>query len=71
MDSRFSPIKGKCTWWREFPVEDDVWDVRLKDAEKRVECTCFVEGKSWTYPRAEVPVDCPDNRHCRYYIKVY
>lgn len=71
MSDRFSPIKGKCTWWREYPVDDDVWDSRLKPDQKRIECTCFVEGKAWTLARGDVPSDCPDNRHCRYYIKTY
>jgi len=65
----YLPIKGKCTWWRELPVDDDAYDVRLKEEQKRVSCSCFVEGKMWTYVRAELPSDCPDSRHCRYYIK--
>lgn len=63
------PIKGKCTWWRETPLSDDVWDGRVKKADKRIDCICFVEGKGWTYPTKDVPSDCPDNRHCRYYMK--
>jgi hypothetical protein len=65
----YAPIKGKCIWWREFPNQEDVWDVRLKDAEKTVSCSCFVEGKGWTFMRAELPAECPDSRACRYYIR--
>lgn len=69
MTDAYAPIKGKCTWWRERPVEDDIYDTRLKDEERRIACSCFVEGKGWTFETAEVPSDCPDSRHCRYYIK--
>lgn len=69
MSDGFTPIKGKCTWWRERPVDEDVFETRLKEEEKRVSCSCFVEGKGWVFPRCEVPKDCPDNRHCRYYIR--
>jgi hypothetical protein len=69
MTDGFSPLKGKCTWWRERAVEDDIWDTRLKPAQKRIDCFCFVEGKGWKYPTADVPADCPDERHCRYYIR--
>lgn len=69
MSDGFTPIKGKCTWWREMPSEEDLWDVSLKEHEKRVDCSCFVEGKGWTVTRGEVPADCPEALHCRYYIK--
>ena len=65
----YTPIKGKCTWWREKPVDDDVYDARLKDDERRVTCSCFVEGKGWIFESAELPSDCPDCRACRYYIR--
>lgn len=65
----FTPVKNKCTWWRESLVEEDKYDVRLKPGERRVHCTCFVEGKVWTHIADEVPAECPDARHCRYYIK--
>jgi len=65
----FSPIRGKCTWWREMPHQEDAHNVRMKPAEKRITCSCFVEGDLWNFPGAEVPADCPKWRHCRYYIK--
>ena len=65
----YAPIKGKCIWWREFPTQEDLWDVRLKESEKTVACSCFVEGKGWLFTRAEIPTECPDFRACRYYIK--
>jgi len=65
----YAPIKGKCTWWREFPNEEDKHDVRLKEPEKRIYCSCFVEGMGWTFRRAEVPSQCPEARACRYFIK--
>ncbi len=68
MDS-YTPIKGKCTWWREIPNQEDAYTVSIKDAAKRINCTCFVEGHYWTMPRGEVPSDCPNARACRYYIK--
>ncbi len=69
MSDGFTPIKGKCQWWREAAVEDDVFDSRLPDERKRVDCSCFVEGRGWVFERCEVPRDCPQSRHCRYYIK--
>ena len=69
MVDAFSPVKGKCLWWREIPNDEDTYGVRLKEHEKRVYCSCFVEGKGWTVSRGEVPEDCPDARMCRYYIK--
>jgi len=69
MSDAYSPVKGKCTWWRERAVEDDIYDTRLKEHQKRVSCSCFVEGTAWTFARADVPSDCPDMRACRYYIK--
>lgn len=69
MTDQYTPVRGKCTWWREISVEEDIYDVRLKDEERRVHCSCFVEGKMWSFVRAEIPAECPDNKHCRYYIK--
>lgn len=64
-----APIRGKCTWWREHMLDDDRWDITIKEPDKRVECSCFVEGKWWEYRKADVPTDCPLRLHCRYYIK--
>lgn len=64
-----APIRGKCTWWREAMKDEDRWDITLKEPHKRVDCTCFVEGKWWTFTNAEIPADCPERLHCRYYIK--
>jgi hypothetical protein len=69
MGDGYTPVKGKCTWWREMAVDDDLFDTRLKEGRRRVSCSCFVEGKGWTVTRDELPADCPDARHCRYYIK--
>lgn len=69
MSDAYTPIKGKCTWWREMPVDDDVWDTRLREDQKRVYCSCFVEGTGWMHTRGDVPTDCPENKRCRYYIK--
>lgn len=69
MADAYTPIKGKCTWWRERPVDEDIYDARLKEDEKRVACSCFVEGRVWTLPAGEVPEDCPLSRQCRYYIR--
>ncbi len=69
MSDGYVPVKGKCTWWREMPSEDDRFDSRLKKGERRVMCSCFVEGKGWALTQDKVPADCPEYRHCRYYIK--
>lgn len=64
-----NPIRGKCVWWRETPNPEDMYDPRLKDSERRIGCSCFVEGFLWEYTASEVPVECPQNRNCRYYVK--
>jgi len=69
MADGFSPIKGKCTYWRETLVEDDRFDSRVKKADKRVLCNCFVEGNTWPATVSTIPRDCPETYHCRYYIK--
>lgn len=66
--SEFSPIRGKCFYWREHMHDDDVYDVRLKKGERRIQCSCFVEGTLWTYTEDTTPADCPEKMHCRYYI---
>lgn len=69
MSEGYAPVKGKCTWWRERPLEDDMYQTRIKEDERRWACSCFVEGDYWTFPLKEVPSDCPRNRYCRYYIQ--
>lgn len=69
MRDPYAPVRGKCTWWREVPNPNDVYDSRLKEPEKRVDCTCFVVGSVWSYRTCDVPAECPDSLHCRYYIK--
>lgn len=69
VEGGYAPIKGKCTWWRETVNIDDEYDTSVKRPDKRVVCTCSVEGEQWTFARAEVPADCPESRRCRYYIK--
>lgn len=69
MADAYTPIKGKCTWWREMSREDDIYDSRLTSEQKRVTCSCFVEGKGWVFERGELPSDCPDSKSCRYYIR--
>ena len=55
-------------WWREVLVEEDAHDITIKPEDKRIRCTCFVEGYEWLYPKKETPSDCPSTRSCRYYI---
>lgn len=66
---QFTPVKGKCLYWREALNEDERWNVRLKPEQRHVDCTCFVEGDLWQFLIGEVPEDCPTKRSCRYYIK--
>lgn len=65
----YMPVKGKCLWWREFPSEEDRFDRGLEPGQRRVHCTCYVEGDGWDYMARDVPVDCPEGRRCRYHIK--
>lgn len=69
MGDAFTPVRGKCTWWREMPVEEDAHDIRLQDGERRIACSCFVEGMAWVFTADEVPSECSEAKHCRYYIK--
>lgn len=71
MSDSYAPVRGKCTFWREARSLDDQYDTRIKDDDKRVDCSCFIEGDGWTFRRADVPEDCPNSRRCRYYIKCY
>jgi len=65
----YAPIRGKCTYWRERANDDDRWESRIKRGDKRVTCSCFVEGTQWSVTESTVPSDCPERLHCRYYIK--
>jgi hypothetical protein len=65
----YAPVKGKCVLWREAMNVEDEHDVTIKKPQKRVECSCFVEGHFWHYTVETIPNDCPDWRKCRYYIK--
>lgn len=67
----YSPVRGKCVWWREVPNTEDVWDLNVKPADKRMECSCFVEGYRWTFITVELPADCPKANNCRYFVKGY
>lgn len=71
MSDGFTPIKGKCTWWRERLVDEDAYNPRIRDELKRFMCSCFVEGMGWTFGKAELPTDCPLTRSCRYWIRHY
>ena len=65
----YSALKGKCTWWREVPLDEDRYDVTLKPEQRRILCTCFVEGYRWEFASNEIPAECPRANNCRYYIK--
>ena len=67
----FEAIRGKCVWWREVPNSEDQYDSTLKADGKRIDCSCFVEGYRWSFVPLELPVECPRNRGCRYYVKGY
>ncbi len=69
MSGWYTPIKGKCTWWRESVHDDDLHNAAVKPEDKRVQCMCMVEGRGWTFTSAEVPADCPEHTRCRYHIK--
>jgi hypothetical protein len=69
MADGFAPIKGKCMYWRERLYEDDRFDSRIKKDDKRIECSCFVEGDLWPATVSTIPPDCPERFHCRYYIR--
>ncbi|MCE5204432.1 MAG: hypothetical protein ABFC80_00835 [Coriobacteriales bacterium] len=66
---QYSPIKGKCQFWREAPDEDDRYDMSVKTPNKRVRCSCWVDGDQWVVTNATIPSDCPRKLQCRYYIK--
>lgn len=65
----YAPIKGKCAFWREHPNEEDVWDMSVKKEDKRVTCTCFIDGDLWMKTASTVPADCPKQHKCRYYVR--
>jgi hypothetical protein len=61
-------MRGKCFYWREQLHYDDAHETRLKAGQRRVVCSCFVEGDTWTFTEDSVPTDCPEHRRCRYYV---
>ncbi|MDO8962874.1 MAG: hypothetical protein Q7W30_00090 [Coriobacteriia bacterium] len=65
----FAPIRGKCTYWRESLNDEDRWDTSVKREDRRIACTCFVEGDQWQFTVSTTPSDCPRRYHCRYYVK--
>jgi len=71
MSNAYAPVRGKCTFWRESTDPEDEYDPRLRAAEKRVNCSCFVEGYGWRLATEALPEDCPYSRRCRYYIRCW
>jgi hypothetical protein len=67
----FRPIKGKCMYWRESENDEDRHDPSVKDDDKRLACTCFIEGYVWTCTKGAILPDCPHRRSCRYYVRVW
>ena len=67
----YTSVRGKCVWWREVPNSEDLYDMGIKPDGKRIECSCFVEGYQWTFITLELPLECPRNRECRYFVKGY
>jgi len=65
----YSPVKGKCAFWRELPNDDDTWDHSVKKDDRRVTCTCFIDGDIWLKTVSTVPTDCPRRHKCRYYVR--
>ena len=65
----YTPVKGKCIYWREAMNIEDEHDITVKKPDKRVNCSCFVEGYYWYFTVGTTPSDCPRRRQCRYYIK--
>jgi hypothetical protein len=65
----FTPIRGKCAYWRERMDEEERHSASVKAEDKRVVATCFIEGDRWVYTASTLPKDCPQRRQCRYYVK--
>ncbi len=65
----YSPLKGKCRFWREVANEEDRYDPSVPPEGRRITCSCWVEGDVWNVTNATLPDDCPMRFHCRYYIK--
>ena len=66
-----SAVRGKCVWWREKPNEEDAENSRLHASERRIDCSCFVEGFLWEFAIDDLPRECPEARKCRYYARGY
>jgi hypothetical protein len=66
-----SQVRGKCQYWRERMNDDDRWDIDLKPHERRVMCSCFVEGDQWDATVGTLPDDCPDRFRCRYHVRTW
>jgi len=64
-----SVVHRKCRFWRELLDEEDRFDSEVKPRDRRVHCSCFVEGLSWEVTVGTVPADCPLRSRCRYYAE--
>jgi hypothetical protein len=64
-------VRGKCQYWRECMNEDDRWENDVKPADKRVKCSCFIEGLQWDATVGDLPGECPEAVSCRYHVKTW
>lgn len=64
----FSQVRGKCRFWRERLEEEDRFDSEVKPRDRRVHCSCFVEGIAWEVTVGTVPAECPLWYRCRYHM---
>lgn len=64
-------VRGKCQYWRERMSEEDRWDSDIKASQKRVRCSCFIEGTQWDATAGTLPEDCPDALTCRYHVRAW
>jgi len=64
-------VIGKCHYWRERMLDDDRWDTDVKYPDKRVKCSCFIEGTQWDTTVGELPSECPEERSCRYHVRTW
>jgi hypothetical protein len=62
-------VRGKCQFWREQLVEADRYDTGIKARDRRVHCSCFIDGHVWETTVKTLPESCPLCYRCRYYIR--
>lgn len=65
----YTIVRGKCQFWREHMVDADRFDTAMKPRDRRIQCSCFIDGFTWNATVRTLPESCPLHYRCRYFIR--